>query len=44
MAAGFDARIRFGQFAKGKHDPAEGFLRQVVEEIALVFAGVQASQ
>ena len=44
MTAGLDARIRFGEFPERKHDFAESFLRQVVKEIALVFAGIQSPQ
>ena len=36
--------IGLGEFAQGKHQTAKGFLRQVVEEIALVFAAVQSPQ
>ena len=38
------AGIGLGQFTQGEHDPAQHLLREVVEEVALVLAAVEATK
>ena len=44
VAGGFEPCVGFGQFPQGKNDAPQNLLGQVVEEIALVFAGIEAPQ
>ena len=36
--------VRFGQFAKGEHQPSQHVLRKVIQEVALILASIQASK
>ena len=42
VAARFQSGIGFGEFAQWKHHTGEHILVEVVEEVALILAGVQA--
>lgn len=44
MSGGFEPCVGFGQFPQGKNDASQVLLGQVIEEIALVLAVIEAPQ